>query len=186
MPDPLRDGTGNLVVGERGTLENFVEVRQNENSSNPFSIAAKPARQLLAWTNGWMAEQIEMSNSSNGNNLCLTGDGAKQSLAQDEFNLEKIAKSIAAMLLGRITADGYAIGIEGEWGSGKTSLANFIVDEIRNAHAPYHKLILYDPWLVGKRDGLLAVFFDALISKIRELGCDATVTGAQFACIVHS
>lgn len=106
----------------------------------------------------------------------LTGDRAKESLDQDEFNLENITKSVAALLVTRIAADGYAIGIEGEWGSGKTTLANFIVTELSKSALATHKLILFDPWLVGTREALLAAFFDALIIKIQELGTDASIT----------
>lgn len=99
----------------------------------------------------------------------LSGDNAKTSINEDQFGLEKVTRSLAAVLLYRVTVPGYAIGIEGQWGSGKTSLANFVVEEIRKKKSSFHKVIVFDPWLIGKRDALLAAFFRELIDEIRTL-----------------
>ena len=99
----------------------------------------------------------------------LLGDRAKSSLKDDAFGLDRIAKSIAYSLINRNFPDSYTIGIEGKWGSGKTSLTNFVINEIQQSDTSFHEIILYDPWLIGKRDGLLSEFFTSLISKIQDL-----------------
>jgi predicted KAP-like P-loop ATPase len=97
----------------------------------------------------------------------LAGDSAKRSIAEDDFGLDKITESIASVLLSRISADGYTIGIEAEWGAGKSSLINFVAERL--ASEKYvHKVIQFQPWLIGTKETLLSSFFQLLISAIRD------------------
>src|SRR5579859_384396 len=102
----------------------------------------------------------------------LYGDTAKLTLADDEFGLNSIAASVAALLSNRIAADGYTIGIEGKWGSGKTSLTNFIIEEIKKTQSLTLKIFRFEPWLVGDRDSLIKDFFNGLKAKIAEFRDD--------------
>lgn len=98
----------------------------------------------------------------------LQGDAAKKTITDDKFDLSEIAHSIAALLMNRVSADGYTIGISGEWGSGKTTLVNFVVEDIEKKKSLTHKIMRFDPWLVGKRDILIHEFFNGLLAKIVE------------------
>lgn len=100
----------------------------------------------------------------------LVGDSPKQSIEQeDEFGLSKFTKGLTAALKDRIAAEGYVIGIEGEWGSGKSSFINFVIEEIHRRELQ-HQVIRFEPWLIGNRDRLLVHFFELLASHIKTLG----------------
>ena len=71
-----------------------------------------------------------------------------------------------------MSADGYAIGVEGSWGSGKTTLLNFVADILGSEQPAHHKIIRFEPWLVGSKEALLRAFFKVLLSKIEELRSD--------------
>ncbi len=106
----------------------------------------------------------------------LSGDTAKRKLAEDAFGLDRITASLATVLLSRIAADGYVVGIEGEWGSGKTSLINFVVEKLKVEGEIFHQIIRFDPWLIGTKEALLKSFFSLLIEAIREFGRDPTLS----------
>ena len=54
------------------------------------------------------------------------------------------------------TPAGFVLGIEGVWGSGKSTLANFVGEEITRRTIA-HRIVKFDPWLVGDRTSFLPV-----------------------------
>lgn len=92
----------------------------------------------------------------------LLGDGAKRLPIEDEFGLRFFAETLATVVRSRVSADGYVIGIEGEWGSGKTTVLNFLEHELKSRRPSYHRVIRFEPWLFGKRQELLGLFFKEL------------------------
>ena len=54
----------------------------------------------------------------------LSGDKALESAADDRLGFAATAEAIAAAALRQTIVDGLVIGIEGRWGSGKSSLLN--------------------------------------------------------------
>jgi hypothetical protein len=97
----------------------------------------------------------------------LRGDGAKESIEEDEFGLGPMTEALASVLTRQIDLDGYVIGLTGDWGSGKSSLVNFVIERIKKIE-PGHCVIKFDPWLIGKRDTLLFSFFSQLASEIED------------------
>ena len=102
----------------------------------------------------------------------LLGDAAKLSIAEDAFGFDVIANAIAEVLTSRVAADGYAIGIDGKWGSGKTTLMNFVGEILESHHHPYHKVIRFQPWLIGDKKTLIRAFFDELSERIQSFRAD--------------
>ena len=98
----------------------------------------------------------------------LTGDDAKGSPREDEFGLAQTVEALTEVLRSRVSAGGYAIGIEGKWGSGKTTLLNFIEEALLDGKDSTKKVVRFDPWLIGNKQSLLSAFFDDLCAKIEE------------------
>jgi len=75
----------------------------------------------------------------------------------DRLGFGEVAARIAASFVDRASADGLVVGIDGKWGSGKSSLLHLIECELRSLPAiDRPSLISFRPWLVGNRDALLA------------------------------
>lgn len=89
--------------------------------------------------------------------LAVSGDSAKQSITEDVLGLQNLVSGLADVLI-HTPANGYVLGLEGKWGSGKSSLANFISEEIK-AREQKHHVIRFEPWLIGDKDGMLSLFF---------------------------
>ena len=105
----------------------------------------------------------------------LAGDAPKKLISEDAFGLAEIAQAIARVVRNRVSANGYAIGIEGRWGSGKTTLLNFVEQLLTEGNGVSQKIIRFDPWLIGNQRSLLATFFEELAERIDELRSDAVL-----------
>jgi len=93
----------------------------------------------------------------------LSGDKALVDTAGDRLGFAATANAIAATLVRQQVVDGLVIGIEGRWGSGKSSLVNMTVTALRSVEsdtAP--EIIEFKPWLIGDRNGLLLALFTEL------------------------
>ena len=75
----------------------------------------------------------------------LLGDYPRETISEDEFGLKKIVHALSDTLTRRLTIDGYTLGLQGQWGSGKTTLVNFIAEKISEEDS-WHQTIKFDPW----------------------------------------
>ena len=98
----------------------------------------------------------------------LVGDEPKQSISGDDFGLKTMVECLADVLTVQLAPQGYVLGIEGRWGSGKSTLVNFIVNEITKRD-PKHRIVRFEPWLVSERSALLSFYFGLLAAEIDAL-----------------
>jgi KAP family P-loop domain len=110
----------------------------------------------------------------------LKGDRALQTGQGDKLGYRDVAELIALSLVDHASDGGLVVGIEGAWGSGKSSLL-FLIEEALGKRPTDQQptVINFRPWLVGNRDALLANLFGSLakaIAKIEHSRGDATGT----------
>ncbi len=115
---------------------------------------------------------------TNDNRLILHGDEAKQSIGEDEFGLSLMVEAVANALVSQLSDSGYVIGIEGKWGSGKTTFVNFVSERIIRT-SPNHHVIQFEPWLIGSRESLLSHFFGLLAAKIDSIDDRGLMTASS-------
>lgn len=84
---------------------------------------------------------------------------------KDLLHRYPLASRIAGMIGRFEDSDSIVIGIEGEWGSGKTSFVNMILEDLRKTRA---LLIKFNPWNFSDQNELIKDFFDALIEAIKQ------------------
>lgn len=107
----------------------------------------------------------------------LSGDKALKDAAGDRLGFKATAEAIATALLKQPVVDGLVVGIEGRWGSGKSSLVNMTVAALHSAGsdtAP--EIVEFKPWLIGDRNGLLLALFTEIaiaVDAIEEGAGDA-------------
>lgn len=106
------------------------------------------------------------------------GDRALSNKDGDRLGFREIAHRLAKSLVDHSSDEGLVIGLEGRWGSGKSSLLFLIEEELRALpESEQPTVINFKPWLVGNRDALLSRLFDDLaegIGRIRYNRGDAT------------
>lgn len=104
----------------------------------------------------------------------IKGDRALSTGDEDKLGFREVAKRIAVSLVDRATEDGLVIGLEGPWGSGKSSLLFLIDDEL--AKLPEDRkptIINFRPWLIGNRDALIASLFAELSQQLDDVDSNA-------------
>ncbi|ETX12760.1 NTPase KAP [Roseivivax halodurans JCM 10272] len=85
----------------------------------------------------------------------LDSDRAVEANDDDEFGFVGIAEKLAPRIIEASKGDGMVIGLEGRWGSGKTSLVNFLRSELEGAEAEQIHTITVAPWLNGDAASLV-------------------------------
>lgn len=99
------------------------------------------------------------SHEFEGNNLPKEG--------VDLFDFLPIAERVAAAITGRRSAECFVVGLEGEWGSGKSSLLEMLQRLLEQAKVP---VVRFEPWMVGSRDALIAELLAGIDAKLVEIG----------------
>lgn len=97
--------------------------------------------------------------------LAPESDRAVDTTSADEFGFAEIAKKLAPSLADAAESDGMVIGIEGPWGSGKTSLLNFLCLELPKLKRANVHVITLAPWLTGDTVSLV----ESLTSAIADI-----------------
>lgn len=104
------------------------------------------------------------------------GDRPIASLDEDRFGIAPVADRIASALTEQAGTKGVVLGVEGAWGSGKSSLLALALQRLRSSGSKV-MVVEFKPWLVGDRNQLLVELFDALAKAVADLehtGGDAT------------
>lgn len=107
------------------------------------------------------------------------GDGPIQSEEDDRFGFSALAGRIAEALTEQADNKGFVFGLEGKWGSGKSSLLALVLKRLRAMDTAKVAAIEFRPWLIGDRDQLLAALFEDLakaIAGLEHASGDATGT----------
>jgi predicted KAP-like P-loop ATPase len=89
---------------------------------------------------------------------CFQTDQAITHIKQDELGRANFAISIAGQLSQWKNSNSLVIGIYGEWGSGKTSIKNLIVENLNAAVRKPH-IIEFNPWQWASQDQVAEAFF---------------------------
>ena len=87
----------------------------------------------------------------------LSAEGTE---SDDQLGFSPLAARIAQAIVSDASSDGLVVGLEGSWGSGKSSLVSLTRREL--ARLPDNQrptIIDFRPWLIGNREGLLAALF---------------------------
>lgn len=92
----------------------------------------------------------------------MDGDHPITSREEDRLGFAPIAEHLARAIVGQLAPEGFVFGIEGKWGSGKTTLINLTVDALKADQTRTPEIVIFSPWLVGDRDELIQTLFDEL------------------------
>lgn len=97
----------------------------------------------------------------------LNNDKPKMEIKDDILEFDKLYESIATYLSNYKDADTLTISIEGEWGSGKTTLSNFIIKKIKEKCDI--SVIKFSPWMITDLNKLVEYFFLELMKTVLHL-----------------
>lgn len=84
------------------------------------------------------------------------------------MNRTAFADTLAATILGLPQNTGFAIGLIGPWGSGKTSVLNLMEETLGESGTV--EVLHFNPWLYSGTEQLIASFFDEIGSQLKLKG----------------
>ncbi|MGP3722737.1 KAP family P-loop NTPase fold protein [Cereibacter sphaeroides] len=88
-------------------------------------------------------------------------DAPLKAAGNDKLGFGQMACHLASSFVQNDLSRGFVIGVEGSWGSGKSSLVNLALAELSEQEdGPL--VVKFAPWLVGNRNELLAQLFSTL------------------------
>ena len=80
---------------------------------------------------------------------------------------ERVARSIVEVV--ETESGGKAIGLEGGWGAGKSTIVRLISQKLSDAKARNHKIAVFDMWS-HQGDPLRRTFLESLIKQVQQFG----------------
>ena len=104
------------------------------------------------------------------NEARLNNDAPIVEPGQDRLGFGELARHLANVFLHNDLSGGLVVGVEGEWGSGKSSLANLALRKLKNKSNKHRlRIVRFSPWIIGHRDELLGQLFAELDSALSDL-----------------
>ena len=97
----------------------------------------------------------------------LDSDRALEDEEKDQFGFVGMAKRLAPSIVEASKGDGMVIGLEGRWGSGKTSLLNFLRAELEGAEEEIHTITIA-PWLNGDTLSLVSSLLEPMTAVLQK------------------
>src|SRR6266851_2419373 len=98
----------------------------------------------------------------------------------DRLGRAGFASSLAASILDLKGQDSIVIGLCGPWGSGKSSVLNFLVAELEKSRKKDKPLVLhFNPWWFSGQDRLLQAFLQQLGAAVNRAETDKPVKKAS-------
>ncbi|ABM17335.1 P-loop NTPase fold protein [Marinobacter nauticus] len=98
----------------------------------------------------------------------LDPDRALEDEAKDKFGFVGIAKQLAPPIIEAAKGEGMVIGLEGRWGSGKTSLLNFLRAELQASKKSGIHTITIAPWLNGDTSSLVLSLLEPMAAVLKQ------------------
>lgn len=88
----------------------------------------------------------------------LLSDSALDNLEQDQLGYSSFAENIAETITSRTPVDEFVVGIYGQWGSGKSTVLNFVEQNLKD-YDDSPVVIRFNPWWFSGQADLINKFF---------------------------
>lgn len=123
------------------------------------------------------------------NNTVLSSDKPLTKPEDDRLAYSPLAERLAESLLAMAPPDGFVVALYGSWGSGKTTIVNFVVHYLEDRPEGDQPIIVhFNPWWFSGRENLIRAFFDqlqaALTGRLKSGWRRTRENLAQFAGLV--
>ena len=97
-------------------------------------------------------------------------DAPKRAPGEDALGHASFADRLAEVLFNIDAPDGYVVGLHGPWGSGKSSVLNFVCDQLEKragagqGDAP--RIVRFEPWIISGHQDVTAGFMKVLAEHL--------------------
>ena len=103
--------------------------------------------------------------------MVFLDDAPKREPGSDRLGHATFASRLASILQTLSAPDGYVIGLHGPWGSGKSSVLNFVCDELErrkkaDGSGDDPVIVRFEPWIVSGHQDVTAAFMKVLAEQL--------------------
>ncbi len=106
---------------------------------------------------------------------------------QDRLGFGETANHFADAIMNSRPTSGFVFGVEGAWGSGKSSLINLTQNKLRQrSSSPKPQIIEFRPWLVGNREDLLKELFNQISGVVHNVLDNPQTDKAQSLLMIYA
>ena len=120
----------------------------------------------------------------------ISGDKPLIDPKNDQLGYAQFAKHLAESIDKMVPTEGLVIAIYGQWGSGKTTMLNFVVHFLNQKSESERPIIVrFNPWWFSGQEDLTRRFFDqfqAVLSKKNVIGGHLKKIIAEFAEVLSN
>lgn len=114
--------------------------------------------------------------------IAIKADSPIRAKEEDLLGRDRMATSVAEMInrsFGHkdVGDESLVAGIEGEWGSGKTSFINLVLENLKSLRQRDYLIIEFNPWNFSDQNELITDFFKSIIVGLES---DKTLKGNTF------
>lgn len=106
--------------------------------------------------------------------ITLDTDRPLENRQKDHFGFAGMARRLAPSIIEASKGDGIVIGLEGRWGSGKTSLMNMLKAEFSDLNLPDVHTITISPWLNGDSSPLVTSLLEPMATILEKIDAGGT------------
>ena len=92
----------------------------------------------------------------------FSADRPIESARQDVLNRSSFAAGLAESIRACNGKDSLVIALEGGWGTGKTSVKNMVLENLRSIRSKCPQIIEFSPWQISGTGTLVGAFFQEL------------------------
>lgn len=115
--------------------------------------------------------------------IAIKADSPIRTKEEDLLGRDRMAASVAEMInrsFGHEDAgdESLVAGIEGEWGSGKTSFINLVLKNLESSGRE-HSTIKFNPWNFSDQNELITDFFNSVAGELKRPGGEEHEKGAR-------
>lgn len=101
----------------------------------------------------------------------FNNDSPQADESGDYLDFVPVAKKISRAIARIDSSNGYVLGLEGAWGSGKSTMIDYIMKELEKTDGQVH-IIRFNPWLVTGHQNLVAAYFQQMIEFFHPANAD--------------
>ena len=102
----------------------------------------------------------------------ISPDAPIKRIEDDKLGRAPFARALAKTLLANAAEESFVLGVHGRWGTGKSSVLNMCVEELRSQSKDSGQcleILHFDPWNVADQSQLVLQFFRRFTGHLRKL-----------------
>ncbi|MGJ5134349.1 MULTISPECIES: KAP family P-loop NTPase fold protein [unclassified Bradyrhizobium] len=106
-----------------------------------------------AWRNRWGSEVQSLREGA------FSADAPITTASEDLLGRGDFARALARVLYSHRGSESLVVALRGEWGSGKTSIKNLVVEALTPIGEAKMQVVTFNPWQWGTDDAITRAFF---------------------------